>query len=401
MYHRIKLIIFTIVLLDYASLNAVATLLPTLLLTTKSSFAQQGAVLLGVIIALYALGQSVGAPIWGRLSDKWGRKPVLQLTVVGNMLGLGIAYIGVVSGHLYIVLSGRLLSGLAAGNVAVGLSVMSDISTTQVKAVNYRIMQMAIGLGLIVGPMIVALCSNVLGNTVWTIQMPFLILVLLQASLVPIISYYFSETRDINASSVPDRNKHLQHRELLTTNIRWALLMWTIYIAGLMLFGQFLPSVLHYNFSYDAHAIAMYLLIMGAVYVVCQFWVVTVAARFLSATAMVRLCLGSLSCSVLLFAVVHTQLSLWLLSWCYYGCLALVMPNLYAVISDTALPDQQGYLMGRVSALQGAATIVTSLLGGILLGSDVNMIIVIAAALMALAWLGFFRIQQGENHALV
>jgi DHA1 family tetracycline resistance protein-like MFS transporter len=399
MYQRERIIIFCIVLLDYDALNGIASLLPILLLpapiqsSSVTHFATHSNIWIGVSIAVYAIGQSVGASLWGKWSDRRGRKPILKITIVLNAIGLFIAYFSIIFQVLGGLLLGRLLSGLAAGNVAIAASVIADISTRNTKMIHYRLIQMAIGLGLIVGPTIISLCHDALSDN-QAMQIPLLLFAILQCALLPVVIYFFRET-----------NKHSQLVKMrvpmrMTRSMRWALTIWAIYIAGLMLFGQFLPSILQQKFLYNSDQIAHYLLIMGTVYVVCQFFLVKYLALFFSARTVVCCFLLCLMGSVLSFSMLTTTHHLWSVSMTYYMCLALLMPNLYTVTSDAADQNYQGYLMGKAMALQGIATVIVSLLGGIFLMVNVQFILITTAILFFLAW-GLFLYKRGGAYALV
>ena len=399
MYHREKLIIFLIVLSDYAALNGIASVLPALLLSSSTHgnssayFTTHSVLWIDMTITLYAVGQSIGSLFWGKWSDHCGRKPILQLTLVLNALGLFVAYLSIIFQKLDGLLLGRLISGLAAGNVAIASSIIADISTKNTKAIHYRIIQLAIGVGLIVGPAILSLCHYIFRDN-QAIAITVLLFSVLQCILWFIVRYFFRETH--------------QHRQMgkgnnfivMTAPMRWALIVWTIYIAGLMLFGQFLPSILQQKFAYNSQKIAHYFLFMGVVYIGCQFYLVRYLVRFFSSQAMVCGFMIALSGCVAMFFTLTTAKYLWSVSIVYYICLALLMPNLYAVTSDAADENNQGYLMGKALSLQGAATVIASIVGGFFLTVNMHMIMLTTASLFFLAW-GLFLFSRRVYYALV
>lgn len=105
----------------------------------------------------YSLGQLIAAPLWGRLSDRIGRRPVLIVT-----LGLTAA--------LYLVLSqaqtmldvgfARFATGIAAGNIGAALAAGADISTPETRARSMGVLGAAFGLGFILGPAIGGLAAG-------------------------------------------------------------------------------------------------------------------------------------------------------------------------------------------------------------------------------------------------
>ena len=103
------------------------------------------------IISTFAVGQFVSTPIWGRLSDRFGRKPVLLMT----MLGSGLAYfVMAYATDLWVLMFARFLTGLLAGNFAVATAYVSDITPPEKRVQGMGFVGGAISLGFMTGPAI-------------------------------------------------------------------------------------------------------------------------------------------------------------------------------------------------------------------------------------------------------
>lgn len=103
----------------------------------------------GLLVASYAAAQFIGSPIWGRLSDKIGRRPVLIITIGGSVVGyilFGLA------GTLWLLFLSRLLSGFMSGNISVAQAYITDITDAKSRAKGLGIIGAAFGLGFIIGP---------------------------------------------------------------------------------------------------------------------------------------------------------------------------------------------------------------------------------------------------------
>ncbi len=102
-------------------------------------------------MAAFSLGQFVAAPIWGRLSDAWGRRPILILTMLGSAISYVIlAY----ADELWVLIFSRVFGGLMAGNVATAFAYVSDITEPQDRAAGLGRISAALGLGFMFGPAI-------------------------------------------------------------------------------------------------------------------------------------------------------------------------------------------------------------------------------------------------------
>ena len=103
------------------------------------------------VISTFAIGQFIATPIWGRLSDRFGRKPVLLVT----MLGSAVAYVVMANAtNLWILMLARLLTGLLAGNFAVATAYVSDITPADKRVQGMGLVGGAMSLGFMTGPAI-------------------------------------------------------------------------------------------------------------------------------------------------------------------------------------------------------------------------------------------------------
>lgn len=102
-----------------------------------------------LIMALYALCQFLAAPLWGRISDMHGRKPVLLLTVAGT--GVGFVLLGLADSVWMLVLS-RVIGGVSAGNLSAAYAYVSDITTADNRSAGLGKVGAAFGLGFVLGP---------------------------------------------------------------------------------------------------------------------------------------------------------------------------------------------------------------------------------------------------------
>jgi MFS transporter, DHA1 family, tetracycline resistance protein len=100
------------------------------------------------ILGSYSLCQLLAAPIWGRLSDRYGRRPILMSSLLGACLSyviLGFA------DSLWMLLAARMLAGFMAGNLAAAFAYASDVSTPETRAKSMGTVGAAIGIGFMLG----------------------------------------------------------------------------------------------------------------------------------------------------------------------------------------------------------------------------------------------------------
>lgn len=101
------------------------------------------------IVGCYSLGQFIANPIWGRMSDRYGRKPMLLL----SMGGMVVAYlIMAFAENLWVLGTARLMTGLMGGNIPVAMAYITDITPIEKRAQGMGLVGGAISLGFIIGP---------------------------------------------------------------------------------------------------------------------------------------------------------------------------------------------------------------------------------------------------------
>ena len=103
------------------------------------------------IIGTYSIGQFISTPIWGRMSDRYGRKPMLLL----SMAGLTLSYLLLASAEsLWVLALARVMTGLMSGNLAVAMAYVSDVTPVEKRAQGMGYVGGSISLGFIIGPML-------------------------------------------------------------------------------------------------------------------------------------------------------------------------------------------------------------------------------------------------------
>ncbi len=103
----------------------------------------------GLLGSIYAILQFLAAPLWGTLSDKYGRKPILLVCITG----IAISYVGwFVAGSFLILILSRILGGIMAGNISVATAAVADVTSREDRSKGMAVVGIAFGLGFILGP---------------------------------------------------------------------------------------------------------------------------------------------------------------------------------------------------------------------------------------------------------
>jgi DHA1 family tetracycline resistance protein-like MFS transporter len=139
--------LFSILLVVFIDLLGFSLILPLLPYYAETFNASKFTT--GLLIAVYALMQLIGAPLLGRLSDRFGRRPILLISVFGTFLGFLLFGFATT---LWMLFAARILDGLTGGNLSVAQAYISDVTDAENRSKGLGLIGAAFGIGFIVGP---------------------------------------------------------------------------------------------------------------------------------------------------------------------------------------------------------------------------------------------------------
>jgi DHA1 family tetracycline resistance protein-like MFS transporter len=346
-----KLVIFFTVLLDLVGFGIVIPLLPFYALEFSATPLQ-----IGLLFACYSMAQFLFAPVWGALSDRYGRRPILLMSIgLGSLMLAGFAS----STTLWMLFLFRTLHGVFAANISTAQAYIADITAPEDRAKGMGMLGAAFGLGFTIGPWIGGEFS-VHGHSapIW--------LACGLSALNFVLAYFFlPESRDMsNASERRPRPinptaflKVFKHPAvgtciLLTFVMTFAFSMME---ASFALFGE-------QQYELIAKDIGRLMGVMGVVMIVVQGGLIGRLTKRFGEANLVRLglpCLG-LSIAALAYAepsesgnLVFSEMgAVCALIALFHG---LAQPSLFSIISQRTNANDQGLVMGTNQSLSALA----------------------------------------------
>jgi len=182
--NRPLIVIFAAVALDAVGIGLIFPILPRLL--EEVTLSRDIATAMGVMIALYAAMQFVFAPVLGALSDNFGRRPVLLVSLAGAAVDyLVMAF----APHLWMLLIGRAIAGLTSANMAVATAYLTDITPEDQRARRFGLFNAMFGAGFIVGPVL----GGLLGD--YWLRLPFIAAAILNGCNFLLALFVLPESR--------------------------------------------------------------------------------------------------------------------------------------------------------------------------------------------------------------
>lgn len=349
--------IFITLLIDVTGLGLIIPVIPELIKGLTGGDNSDASEWGGWLTFAYAIMQFLFAPVMGNLSDQYGRRPVLLL----SLLGFGIDYILVAFaptiGWLF---AGRLIAGVTGASFTTASAYIADISTNENRAQNFGMIGAAFGLGFIIGPVIGGLLGS-LGPRV-----PFLFAAGL--TLLNTLYGYF-----VLPESLPKENRRkfawkranplgsLLHLRKYPDIGNLVLSLILVYIAAHAVQSNWSFFTIE-RFRWSERLIGISLGAFGLMIALVQTVVMRKVNPVLGNKKSVYVGLGFYTVGLLLFGFASAtwMMFAFMIPYCLGG---IAGPALQAIISGHVPPNEQGELQGALTSLMS----LTSIIGPILM----------------------------------
>ncbi len=352
----------------YLELEGESGILGTLLafLEHFDSVAGGGVVVLfgGVLGSAYAILQFVGAPIFGTLSDRIGRKPILLF----SLSGLAISYIlWILAGRFWILLVARFVGGLMSSNISTATAVVADITTPEKRSRGMALVGMSLGLGFMFGPALGGLSAGWDWAAQWPgltqyginpFSFPAALAAVLSIVNVTFVAFAFQETRDpsvkhpgvVRTANPIALFKTAKYPGVSRTNLTYFIFLTAF--SGMEFSITFLAAE---RFDYGPRGIALMLLFAGVILAGMQGGYVR---RMSGRIGPRRMAFHGLAFTIPGLVIVGSASHPWM-AFAGLGFMAVgsaqVIPCLTALVSNYAAADEQGRILGVFRSLGSLA----------------------------------------------
>nr|WP_174953492.1 TCR/Tet family MFS transporter [Burkholderia lata] len=341
-------VIFATVVLDAAGIALIFPILPGLLRSMTGT--DDVSSLFGAMLALYALMQFVFAPVLGVLSDRYGRRPVLLLSLAGAAIDYLIMAL---TPHLWLLFAGRAVAGLTAANTAVAMAYIADITPEAGRARRYGLFHAFFGAGFVMGPVI----GGALGDV--SVRDPFLAAAALNGVKLLLALWMLPESHRPTRAPIDWRalNPFAPLRWALSFRALVPLLAVFLLIS---LVGQTYSTVwvlfVEDRFGWTGTEVGVSLGIFGALVALAQGFAVGPVTRWLGER-------GTLLVGIVCEAAALLILAFARASWIAFALIPLLafggigLPALRSLQSKAVDGERQGQLQGVVASFVSLAAI--------------------------------------------
>ncbi|PHM45337.1 Tet [Xenorhabdus mauleonii] len=344
--------IFATVILDAMGTGIIFPILPALL--KDITHAENVALFVGILTALYALMQFIFAPLVGALSDRFGRRPVLLF----SLGGAAISYIFMTfATSLPLLILGRAIAGITGASLPVAMAYLTDISPPEKRARHFGLFNAMFGIGFILGPVL----GGMLGDY-WA-RLPFLAASFLNGCNFLLVLFVLPETRTASRSSFRPAalNPLFPLRWLLTTEGVLPI-VFTFFILGFAgeACGICWAMWGHDAFRWNGFMVGLSLGIFGFFQTFSQVFLPGPAVSILGERGAILTGITAL-CAALCAMAFATD------GWMVFAIMPVFAlggigtPALQALASRQAGADQQGQLQGILSSAMSLSSVIAPL----------------------------------------
>jgi multidrug resistance protein len=361
------IVIFTTVFIDLVGFGIVIPVLPFYAEGTAFNATPRT---VGLLFASYSIMQLIFSPILGGLSDKYGRRPVLLLSIIGT--GLGFLILGMAT-TLWMLFLGRILDGITGGNISTAQAYIADITTEENRAKGMGLIGAAFGLGFIFGPAIGGILSH------WGIHVPFFFAAALCFANATLLFFTLPETvtADHPAKHSAAGGRSLRHviASLKEPKLAYVLVIYFLFIVAFSIMTTSFSLYTMFRFGYDAQHTGYLFAYVGLIAVIIQGGLIGRLVKRFGEIPLVIF--GALCFAISLFAVPFVGPAAGGLGALLIGGGVFSMGNSLATPALTSLASksvgaaQQGVVLGVTQSTASLARAVGPSLTAILISSSI------------------------------
>jgi DHA1 family tetracycline resistance protein-like MFS transporter len=364
--------LFTILLIVFVQMLGAAMILPILPLYAQREFDMSPQIIALLATAFFA-AQFLAGPYLGRLSDKYGRVPVLILSQIGTAVSFFMLAMAPNVGVLFLA---RILDGITGGNIIVAQAYITDITPRERRTESLGYIFAVFGLGFIFGPALGGFLSAALGPRV-----PYIIAGFAAVLVVLLTWFTLDETltpeqraanRSFNRSSIKPAD--------LLRNLPLMLILVIAFI------GQFGLGLLQATFAlygeavlFDGYSEQMVALGIGLLFTIVgfgQFFTQTVllrpALKHFDEPWLVVIGVTVRAIGLFIFATLAIPVAGAFASLLFAMGMGLMMPPLQALSTDTVADELRGGVLGVYQSTISLSTIVSTAIGGFIFAANVT-----------------------------
>lgn len=350
----------------------------------------------GFLVAAYPAAQFFGASILGAMSDRYGRKKLLMLSIAGTMIGYLLFALAILFKSVPLLFISRLFAGFTGGNISIAQSAIADTSTPTSKAKDFGLMGMMFGLGFILGPFIGGKLSDPDLVSWFSLSTPFWFATALSFVNVLLLAVLFRETLHTRIHTPITALTGLRNfvKAFSLPSLRAIFVMSFLFSIGFTFFTQFFNVFLIERYGFDQGDIGNVFGLFGLCMAVTQGFIVRPVSKMLKPAQVLKISILVQAGILPLFLLARTPSILYIIIPFLSLFQGLSFVNMTALVSDETGEESQGEGLGLNQSVQSMGQIFPPVIAGFIAAVQPNLPILIGSACLFLAWITFMLLYR-------
>ena len=367
--------LYLTILIDMIGIGVLIPVIPQLLGESGSSAflldpsqEKLGFILLGFLSAIYPIAMFFAAPILGALSDKYGRRPVLLISILGTAVGYFLFTWAIVIKNIPLLFFSRLVDGLTGGNISTVQASITDQVDPEHRAKAFGLMGATFGIGFILGPFIGGKLADPHVLPWFNASTPFLFAGILAFVNFLSIYLFFVET---NMHIDKDRVikffssvSNLFKIKKLNHELRYLLIVSFLFNAGFAFFTSFFNVYLTNHFNFSVGEIGNFFGYIGICSILTQLVVVRYVSNKFSHISILRFAYPAVAIATVLYLLPDQSWWLFVITPFFAIPNGLQMANFSALLAKRTPPNQRGETLGISSSFNSLGQALPPLFAG-------------------------------------
>ncbi|MFN8442194.1 MAG: TCR/Tet family MFS transporter [Caldilineaceae bacterium] len=348
--------VFVTLLLDILGLGLIIPVLPELVKSFTNNNFELASTTLGIMTAIFALMQFVFSPILGSLSDQYGRRPVILISLLGSGLDyLLLAFAPSLSWFFV----GRVIAGITSANITAATAYIADVSPPEKRAQNFGLIGAAFGLGFILGPAL----GGLLGG--YGLRVPFFVV-----AGITLINWIYGFLV-VPESLAPENRRPFDWRRANPVGSLWNLTRYPIVLAlaGTLLLAGLAQNALQstwvlyteYRFGWDTQGVGLSLAVVGISAMIVQGGFIRTIIPKLGERRSLLFGLTVTATSFILYGLAYKGWMMYAIP--FFGAFGfLSQPSAQSIITQNVKANEQGAIQGALASLNSITGVIGPLI---------------------------------------
>src|SRR3989344_1346042 len=397
----LPVVLFT-VFVDLLGFGILIPVVPQLLANPASSFyifgknvpVTHGYIVMGYLVAIFPIMQFFATPILGQLSDKFGRKKILAISLAGTSISYLLFAIGIMTKNIPLLFISRGFDGITGGNIAVAQAAVADVTPPEKRARNFGLIGAVFGLGFVIGPYIGGKLSDPQIVSWFNATTPFFFAAILAALNVTFVLTIFPETLTNLSHHIQIRwTKSVRNIIHAATYAELKPFFATVFLfwAGFSFFTTFFGVFLIKRFGFTQGNIGDFFAYVGLWIVFTQVFLTIYLNKRFAEYQVLRLTFFGMALTMLFYFLPKVWWQLLFISPFMAGFNGLSQANTTALISRSVDARVQGEILGINASVAALAQAIPPILSGYI-AADLfaEAPILVASAVIFLAGVTFW-----------